>query len=198
MDDNNIDIVVGKLRKPVRKTPAKVRRSTYTESSAETIKPILDKLINDPTDVFVPCADTGYTASTLFVKINDALLWFIDNSKDEEESDDYRMLRAQIATRMIMDSENPGVLVYFKTGMRKLRMKSNEAKALDFVQTDNSRWRHDVTRWLESAQPNDMFTSDVLDSDLTEDDERWLHETLSSVAPEAEIVVKGNSFRIIR
>jgi|TARA_R100001082_G_scaffold110156_1_gene89216 hypothetical protein len=198
MDDNNIDIVVGKLRKPVRKTPAKVRRSTYTESSAETIKPILDKLINDPTDVFVPCADTGYTASTLFVKINDALLWFIDNSKDEEESDDYRMLRAQIATRMIMDSENPGVLVYFKTGMRKLRMKSNEAKALDFVQTDSSRWRHDVTRWLESAQPNDMFTSDVLDSDLTEDDERWLHETLSSVAPEAEIVVKGNSFRIIR
>ena len=198
MDDNNIDIVVGNLRKPVRKTPAKVRRSTYTESSAETIKPILDKLINDPTDVFVPCADTGYTASTLFVKINDALLWFIDNSKDEEESDDYRMLRAQIATRMIMDSENPGVLVYFKTGMRKLRMKSNEAKALDFVQTDNSRWRHDVTRWLESAQPNDMFTSDVLDSDLTEDDERWLHETLSSVAPEAEIVVKGNSFRIIR
>ena len=198
MDDNNIDIVVGKLRKPVRKTPAKVRRSTYTESSAETIKPILDKLINDPTDVFVPCADPGYTASTLFVKINDALLWFIDNSKDEEESDDYRMLRAQIATRMIMDSENPGVLVYFKTGMRKLRMKSNEAKALDFVQTDSSRWRHDVTRWLESAQPNDMFTSDVLDSDLTEDDERWLHETLSSVAPEAEIVVKGNSFRIIR
>ena len=198
MDDNNIDIVVGKLRKPVRKTPAKVRRSTYTESSAETIKPILDKLINDPTDVFVPCADTGYTASTLFVKINDALLWFIDNSKDEEESDDYRMLRAQIATSMIMDSENPGVLVYFKTGMRKLRMKSNEAKALDFVQTDSSRWRHDVTRWLESAQPNDMFTSDVLDSDLTEDDERWLHETLSSVAPEAEIVVKGNSFRIIR
>ena len=198
MDDNNIDIVVGKLRKPVRKTPAKVRRSTYTESSAETIKPILDKLINDPTDVFVPCADTGYTASTLFVKINDALLWFIDNSKDEDESDDYRMLRAQIATRMIMDSENPGVLVYFKTGMRKLRMKSNEAKALDFVQTDSSRWRHDVTRWLESAQPNDMFTSDVLDSDLTEDDERWLHETLSSVAPEAEIVVKGNSFRIIR
>ena len=198
MDDNNIDIVVGKLRKPVRKTPAKVRRSTYTESCAETIKPILDKLINDPTDVFVPCADTGYTASTLFVKINDALLWFIDNSKDEEESDDYRMLRAQIATRMIMDSENPGVLVYFKTGMRKLRMKSNEAKALDFVQTDSSRWRHDVTRWLESAQPNDMFTSDVLDSDLTEDDERWLHETLSSVAPEAEIVVKGNSFRIIR
>ena len=198
MDDNNIDIVVGKLRKPVRKTPAKVRRSTYTESSTETIKPILDKLINDPTDVFVPCADTGYTASTLFVKINDALLWFIDNSKDEEESDDYRMLRAQIATRMIMDSENPGVLVYFKTGMRKLRMKSNEAKALDFVQTDSSRWRHDVTRWLESAQPNDMFTSDVLDSDLTEDDERWLHETLSSVAPEAEIVVKGNSFRIIR
>ena len=198
MDDNNIDIVVGKLRNPVRKTPAKVRRSTYTESSAETIKPILDKLINDPTDVFVPCADTGYTASTLFVKINDALLWFIDNSKDEEESDDYRMLRAQIATRMIMDSENPGVLVYFKTGMRKLRMKSNEAKALDFVQTDSSRWRHDVTRWLESAQPNDMFTSDVLDSDLTEDDERWLHETLSSVAPEAEIVVKGNSFRIIR
>ena len=198
MDDNNIDIVVGKLRKPVRKTPAKVRRSTYTESSAETIKPILDKLINDPTDVFVPCADTGYTASTLFVKINDALLWFIDNSKDEEESDDYRMLRAQIATRMIMDSENPGVLVYFKTGMRKLRMKSNEAKALDFVQTDSSRWRHDVTRWLEAAQPNDMFTSDVLDSDLTEDDERWLHETLSSVAPEAESVVKGNSFRIIR
>ena len=198
MDDNNIDIVVGNLRKPVRKTPTKVRRSTYTESSAETIKPILDKLINDPTDVFVPCADTGYTASTLFVKINDALLWFIDNSKDEEESDDYRMLRAQIATRMIMDSENPGVLVYFKTGMRKLRMKSNEAKALDFVQTDSSRWRHDVTRWLESAQPNDMFTSDVLDSDLTEDDERWLHETLSSVAPEAEIVVKGNSFRIIR
>ena len=198
MDDNNIDIVVGKLRKPVRKTPAKVRRSTYTESSAETIKPILDKLINDPTDVFVPCADTGYTASTLFVKINDALLWFIDNSKDEEESDDYRMLRAQIATRMIMDSENPGVLVYFKTGMRKLRMKSNEAKALDFVQTDSSRWRHDVTRWLEAAQPNDMFTRDVLDSDLTEDDERWLHETLSSVAPEAEIVVKGNSFRIIR
>ena len=197
MDNDTIDIVVGKLKKPERKTnsPLRVKRSSYTETSAETVKPILDKLLNDAKDVFVPALGTGYTARTLFVKINDGLLWYMENS---DEPDEYILLRSQIALRTIYDAENPGVLVYFKHGMRKMRRKNREGKALEFHTTDSSLWRHNVVRWLESATEGKMFESGNIEEPLTDDDERWLRDTLATMAPDAEMLFKDNSFRIIR
>ena len=197
MDNDTIDIVVGKLKKPERKTnsPLRVKRSSYTETSAETVKPILDKLLNDAKDVFVPALGTGYTARTLFVKINDGLLWYMENS---DEPDEYILLRSQIALRTIYDDENPGVLVYFKRGMRKIRRKNHEGKALEFHTTDSSLWRHNVVRWLESATEGKMFESGNIEEPLTDDDERWLRDTLATMAPDAEMLFKDNSFRIIR
>ena len=197
MDNDTIDIVVGKLKKPERKanSPLRVKRSSYTETSAETVKPILDKLLNDAKDVFVPALGTGYTARTLFVKINDGLLWYMENS---DEPDEYILLRSQIALRTIYDAENPGVLVYFKHGMRKMRRKNREGKALEFHTTDSSLWRHNVVRWLESATEGKMFESGNIEEPLTDDDERWLRDTLATMAPDAEMLFKDNSFRIIR
>ena len=197
MDNDTIDIVVGKLKKPERKanSPLRVKRSSYTEASAETVKPILDKLLNDAKDVFVPALGTGYTARTLFVKINDGLLWYMENS---DEPDEYILLRSQIALRTIHDDENPGVLVYFKRGMRKIRRKNHEGKALEFHTTDSSLWRHNVVRWLESATEGKMFESGNIEEPLTDDDERWLRDTLATMAPDAEMLFKDNSFRIIR
>ena len=197
MDNDTIDIVVGKLKKPERKSnsPLKIKRSTYTETSAETIKPILDKLLAEPKDVFVPSLGTGYTVGTLSVKINDGLLWFIENLDEPEE---YAFLRTQISTRIIQDDENPGVLVYFKRGMRKIRRKNHEGKALEFHTTDSSLWRHNVVRWLESATEGKMFESGNIEEPLTDDDERWLRDTLATMAPDAEMLFKDNSFRIIR
>ena len=197
MDNDTIDIVVGKLKKPDRKasSPIKVKRSTYTETSAESVKPILDKLLAEPKDVFVPSLGTGYTPRTLLVKINDALLWYEENT---DEPEDYILLRSQISSRIIYDNENPGVLVYFKRGMRKIRRKNHEGKALEFHTTDSSLWRHNVVRWLESATEGKMFESGNIEEPLTDDDERWLHDTLATMAPDAEMLFKDNSFRIIR
>ena len=102
MDNDTIDIVVGKLKKPDRKasSPIKVKRSTYTETSAESVKPIIDKLLAEPKDVYVPSLGTGYTPRTLLVKINDALLWYEENT---DEPDDYILLRSQISSRIIYD-----------------------------------------------------------------------------------------------
>ena len=197
MDNDTIDIVVGKLKKPDRKasSPIKVKRSTYTETSAESVKPIIDKLLAEPKDVFVPSLGTGYTPRTLLVKINDALLWYEENT---DEPEDYILLRSQISSRIIQDNENPGVLVYFKRGMRKMRRKNYEGKALEFHTTDSSLWRHNVVRWLESATEGKMFESGNIEEPLTDDDERWLRDTLATMAPDAEMLFKDNSFRIIR
>ena len=197
MDKDTIDIVVGKLKKPDRKasSPIKVKRSTYTETSAESVKPIIDKLLAEPKDVFVPSLGTGYTPRTLLVKINDALLWYEENT---DEPEDYILLRSQISSRIIQDDENPGVLVYFKRGMRKMRRKNYEGKALEFHTTDSSLWRHNVVRWLESATEGKMFESGNIEEPLTDDDERWLRDTLATMAPDAEMLFKDNSFRIIR
>lgn len=197
MDNDTIDIVVGKLKKPDRKasSPIKVKRSTYTETSAESVKPIIDKLLAEPKDVFVPSLGTGYTPRTLLVKINDALLWYEENT---DEPEDYILLRSQISSRIIQDDENPGVLVYFKRGMRKIRRKNYEGKALEFHTTDSSLWRHNVVRWLESATEGKMFESGNIEEPLTDDDERWLRDTLATMAPDAEMLFKDNNFRIIR
>ena len=198
-DDNKIDIVVGKLQKPERKTdsPLKKNRSTYTEGSAESVKPILDKLMNDPTDVFVPSVGSGYTVGTLYCKINDALKWLMQNTDDPERSE-YCLLRSQISIRAIEDPDNSGVLIYFKEGMRKLRQKSGDGRSLEFATTDSGKWRHDVIRWLKNAKDGDMFESGTLEEFLTEQDEAWILQTLAGIAPDAESVVKEKSFRIIR
>ncbi len=198
-DDNKIDIVIGKLQKPERKTdsPLKKNRSTYTEGSAESVKPILDKLMNDPTDVFVPSVGSGYTVRTLYCKINDAIKWLMQNT-DEPERSEYCLLRSQVSIRAVHDSDNSGVLIYFKEGMRKLRQKSGDGRSLEFATTDSGKWRHDVIRWLKSAKDGDMFESGTLEEFLTEQDEAWILQTLAGIAPDAESVVKEKSFRIIR
>ena len=118
--------------------------------------------------------------------------------ENSDEPDEYILLRSQIALRTIYDAENPGVLVYFKRGMRKIRRKNHEGKALEFHTTDSSLWRHNVVRWLESAAEGKMFESGNIEEPLTDDDERWLRDTLATMAPDAEMLFKDNSFRIIR
>jgi hypothetical protein len=53
-------------------------------------------------------------------------------------------------------------------------------------------------RWLESASEGKMFESGNIEEPLTDDDERWLRDTLATMAPDAEMLFKDNSFRIIR
>ena len=56
----DIDIVVGKLKRKNLETKPKVKRSSYNAQTAEMVKPIVDKLLAEPKDVFVPCSGTVY------------------------------------------------------------------------------------------------------------------------------------------
>ena len=186
----DIDIVVGKLKRKDLEAKPKRKRSSYNAQTAEMIKPILDKLLNDPKDVFVPCSGTGYSASTMHVKLNDGLKWLMNN--DPENANTYRLLRTQICIRKLEE----GCLIYFKEGLKALRQQDLTAKELEVATNDSIKWRHDILTWLQSAQPDQMFTRDNIA--INDDDKRWVYDTLAEIAPEAEAVFSDIKVTIIR
>lgn len=186
----DIDIIVGKLKRRDLIASPKVRRSSYNAANAETIKPILDKLLNDPKDVFVPCDGTGYAANTLYVKLNDGLKWLMDN--DDKDSNTYRLLRTQICIRKLTE----GCLIYFKEGLRKLRQQDLKVKELEIATNDSIKWRHDILTWLQSARDGEIFSRENIA--ISEDDKRWVYDTLSDSAPDAEVKFSDVGIKILR
>jgi hypothetical protein len=193
-DDNDNYIFIGNVTKPERKQQEQIKkkRSTYSAVSAASVKHIIDRLLQTPDDVFIPIKDSGYSMRTLYCKINDALKWFVDNSKDQEYLD-YCLLRTQISVREINNKDNPGVLIYFKSGMRKMRKNS-----VKYSTTDTSRWRNDVVRWLQQAKDGEMFDSGDFEEALTDEDQVWLINNIEKLAPDAEHILRDKGFRIIR
>jgi hypothetical protein len=187
---DDIDIVVGKLKRRDIAAKPKSRRSSYSAQTAEMVKPILDKLLENPKDIFVPCGGTGYSVNTLYVKINDGLKWLMNN--DSVDGNTYRLLRTQICIRKLEE----GCLVYFKEGLKALRQQDLTAKELDIATNDSIKWRHDVLTWLQSAQPDEVFARENIA--ISDDDKRWVYDTLADMAPEAEAVFSDIKITIIR
>ena len=188
---DDIDIVVGKLKRSEVTARPKINRSSYNENSAEMIRPIIDKLLVETKDVFVPCADTGYSAGTPYVKLNDGLLWLMHNDKSERNTD-YRYLRTQISMRKLTE----GVLIYFKEAIRMVRQKTLDGRTLKIATSDSIKWRHDILTWLQSAQDGEIFSRK--DIGITEADKQWVHDTIATHAPDAEVIFTDTSLRMIR
>ena len=187
--DETIDIVVGKLKKPQNLAAPKHHRSSYTKETAAMVQPIMDKMLGDGSDVFVPASNTGYSPNTLYGKLNDGLLWLMHNdATDKNEA--YRMLRTQVSMRK-MDA---GVLIYFKEAIRDIKRTPNKP-ALEGVTADGVKWRHDLLSWLQRAQEGEMFKADVTTDD---DDQRWVYDNIATHAPNAEVIFGDDNIKLIR
>ena len=188
--DETIDIVVGKLKKPQNLAAPKHHRSSYTKDTAAMVQPIMDKLLGDGSDVFVPAANTGYSANTLYGKLNDGLLWLMHNTAETDKNEAYRMLRTQVSMRKMDD----GVLIYFKDAVRDIKRTPNKP-VLEGVTADGVKWRHDLLSWLQRAQEGEMFKADVTTDD---DDQHWVYDNIATHAPNAEVIFGDDNIKLIR
>ena len=188
--DETIDIVVGKLKKPQNLAAPKHHRSSYTKDTAAMVQPIMDKLLGDGSDVFVPAANTGYSANTLYGKLNDGLLWLMHNTAETDKNEAYRMLRTQVSMRKMDD----GVLIYFKDAVRDIKRTPNKP-VLEGVTADGVKWRHDLLSWLQRAQEGEMFKADVT-TDAA--DQHWVYDNIATPAPNAEVIFGDDNIKLIR
>jgi len=188
--DDTIDIVIGKLKKPQNLAAPKHHRSSYTKETAAMVQPIMDKLLGDGADVFVPAANTGYSANTLYGKLNDGLLWLMHNTAEKDKNEAYRMLRTQVSMRKMDD----GVLIYFKAAVRDIK-RTPSKPALEGVSADGVKWRHDLLSWLQRSQEGEMFKADVMTDD---DDQRWVYDNIATHAPNAEVIFGDDNIKLIR
>lgn len=188
--DETIDIVVGKLKKPQNLAAPKHHRSSYTKDTAAMVQPIMDKLLGDGGDVFVPASSTGYSSNTLYGKLNDGLLWLMHNTAETNKNEAYRMLRTQVSMRKMDD----GVLIYFKEAIRDIK-RTPSKPVLEGIAADGVKWRHDLLSWLQRAQEGEMFKADVTTDD---DDQRWVYDNIATHAPNAEVIFGDDNIKLIR
>ena len=105
---------------------------------------------------------------------------------------DYRYLRTQISMRKLTE----GVLIYFKEAIRTVRQKTLDGRTLKIATSDSIKWRHDILTWLQSAQSDEIFSRE--DIGITEADKQWVHDTIATHAPDAEVTFTDTSLRMIR
>ena len=149
----------------------------------------MDKLLADRTDIFVPSTDTGYSANTLYGKLNDGLLWLTHNEEVTSRRNDYCTLRTQVSLRKI----DEGVLIYFKAAIRNVVV---EKRNIENVPAPDIKWRHDLLAWLQRAKDGEMITlNDVSANDA---DKQWVYDNIAQRAPDAEVIFNENSIRLIR
>lgn len=192
--NDDVAVVIGNLKRNALAAAPKVYRSSYTKASAEMVQPIIDKMLLDRKDVFVPSLQTGYSTNTLYGKLNDGLLWLMHNNKPKAEQ--YRTLRTQVSMRRMED----GVLIYYKAAIRNLEQQPPSTDAAVFADaakevTPALHWRDTVKQWLQRARPEEMVNIPVTAS---EEDKAWLQDALAEHAPEAEAIINDDNIRIIK
>lgn len=165
-----------------------VRRSSYSEINAESIKPVIIKLQDSEQDVFISARNSGYSVNTLYVKFNDGLKWLIDNIKDDNT---YKDIRTRVSVRKLED----GILVYFKNSYRVRSGRPPLTPDLAYTTDNKSLWRGEIKCWLEKAKEGTLYEQTII---LDEEDRQWIENTVSALTPDAELEFKDNKVRILR
>ena len=168
------------LKKPQELTS---RRSSYSPNCAEQVKPILDKLLETHKDVYIDCKATGYSPSTLYVKINDGFKFILDNYNDIE---DYVKLRQAVSVRKL----DNGVLVYFKRAAKnKMLMKNIEVQY-----TDSIRWKNDLENWMIKSKEGELWE---IKTEPSSNDKTWLGDLMKKY-PDSEMEITNDMIKIIK
>ncbi len=77
-----------------------------------------------------------------------------------------------------------------------MRQKTLDGRTLKVATSDSIKWRHDILTWLQSAQDGELFSRE--DIGITEADKQWVHDTIATQAPDAEVIFSDTGLRMIR
>ena len=170
------------LRKLRTRSPS--NRSTYSPTNTHKVKPIIDKLLDGRNDILVTAEETGYTVTTLYVKLIDGFKFLVDNST--EYGPIYAELRPQVSLR----KTDTGVLIYFKDTLRN----QIKARELQHEFADSSIWKAELLAWLQNAKEMDNFNKENIKVD--KEDTKWLEEQQKLV--DFLFDTDGSSLNIVR
>lgn len=158
-------------------------RSTYSPAAAQEFKPLFDTMIASLKDVLLTETQTGYRANTLYIKVNDALKWLLENDPDKDK---YALFRTRIAVKKLPE----GVRIEYKRTISHILQRAAE--------TGHSlTWKDDFLKWVETAQPYEIFDrKNVL---VTPEQKKFVENYMFQLQSESsEVEITSDSVKVMR
>src|SRR5438046_284845 len=169
-------------------------RSTYTPKNAFRWKPIFDEMLASREEVLIPFKQDDLkkvSPLTLRQQLSDGLLWLVDNSPEEIDKNnkyprqDYQLLRSEIR----MTIEENGVRLLFKN------LQQKPAKSIKISSEDQEHWKERFSSFINSNEANLLFLKNL---SLSERDQEFIKNTLSTISAGWEYEVTEHSIKIIK
>jgi len=171
--------VLANTRRP-KGTIAK-HRPSFTPENAAAWKPIFDGMIADRQTKKVSCQLSGYSASTLYIKANDALRWL---SEFDPQPGRYLQFRQQIGISKEWNAEGEaiGIILYFKNTMSAI-LASSVTNVVDASRPE-ANWKDALQEWLQVAQSEEIWDSRKLYANgipISDADKEWLVQLFAGI-----------------
>lgn len=173
----------------------RVPRSTYSRKNGLQFKSVFDKCLREGRAVLVPLAGSGYTLLSLRQKLNDGLLWLMDNYEpgkgpvdgtDGYTKKDYERLKLFTKIRIKED----GVLIDYNTRILHAVVGNRTPKE---ILEEVSAWKSRLLGFLDNGAESKLFINNL---NLAPTDIEWCKTILRGSG--FEFSVDEHSIKVIK
>lgn len=177
----------------------------YNEKNSMIWKEVIEKVFDLQQSIFIDARQLGRGSSTIYVKANMAIKWFIEKHPDSEVRDKWQKIRMGTTIREVKSEEQVGILICPKMQLMVIAaakslgvteaLSGNVFKGINletildaagFVEDKRrKRWQGKFFLWVQTANKGDVFRypegEDKLEPYMfARDDETWLLEFITA------------------